>query len=68
MDPVWFCVGLVTGMVIFSGATGSGDRKKLQRQLTAAIKAGEVSVVDKDGKSVTAESLLNLLQEQFKKA
>ena len=55
--------GFAAGMVIFGGAAG-----KFQRQLTAAIEGGEISIVDKNGESVTVESLLKLLQEQFKKA
>jgi len=55
--------GIGAGMVIFGGA-----ENKFQRQLTAAIEAGEISIVDKNGESVTVESLLKLLQEQFKKA
>ena len=68
MDPTsfgaGFGAGIGAGFAIFSGDAG----KKFQRQLAAAIEAGEVSVVGKNGEPVTVESLLKLLNEQFKKA
>lgn len=60
--------GVCIGMGAFSGMWTNAARKKLQRQITAAIEAGEISIVDRNGESVTAESLLKLLQERFKKA
>ena len=58
--------GISIGIGAGSGAGSGGAKKKLERQLTAAMEAGEISVVDKDGQSMTAESILRLLQEKFK--
>ena len=58
--------GIAIGVGAGSGAGSGNAKKKLERQLTAAMEAGEISVVNKDGQSMTAESILRLLQEQFK--
>ena len=45
-------IGLVIGMGAFGGG-GHLKKKKLQNQLAAAIETGEISILDKNGKSVT---------------
>ncbi len=50
-------------------ASGSGAaRKKVQRQLEKAIEDGEISIRDKDGTALTAESLFERLHQHSKKA
>jgi hypothetical protein len=64
----YYVVGFATGFAVGAGVGSGGARKKLQRRLTAAIEAGEISLADRNGEAVTAESLLKLLREQFRKA
>lgn len=61
-----FGAGIGAGIAIGVGAGSGNAKKKLERQLTAAMEAGEISVVDKAGQSMTAASILRLLQEHFK--
>ena len=49
-------------------AGAGGAMEKVKQQLTAAISSGEISIVGKDGESMTSESLLQLLEEKFNKA
>ena len=53
-------VGIAIGAGAFSGS-GHFKKKNFQNQLAAAIEAGEISILDKNGKSITAEALFNLL-------
>lgn len=55
--------GIAIGIGAGSGAGSGSARKKFERRLNEAIEAGEISVVDKGGQSMTAESILRLLQE-----
>ena len=60
--------GLVTGMLFGLAGGASFASKKIGRQLTAAIESGDISVVGKDNKSMTADSIVELLNEKFDKA
>ena len=62
-----FGAGIGAGIAVGVGAGSETAKKKFGRQLTAAIEAGEISVVNKDGEPMTAESILRLIQEQFKR-
>ena len=53
--------GIAIGMGASFGGSGRLKKKKLQNQLAAAIETGEISILDKNGKSVTAEALFKLL-------
>ncbi len=53
-------VGIAIGAGAFSGS-GYFKKKKFQNQLAAAIETGEISILDKNGKSITSETLFNLL-------
>lgn len=60
--------GIVTG-ILFGAAGGAAfANKKIGRQLTAAIESDEISVVGKDGKPMTSDSIFGLLNENFDKA
>jgi hypothetical protein len=52
-----FAAGIASGVEIGR----SSKQKKFRRQLEAAIKAGKISIVDKDRESVSAESLCRYL-------
>ena len=55
--------GLALGIVLFGGSGGAA-REDVKRRLTAAIETGELSVVDKNGATMTADSIFELLQEK----
>ena len=59
-----FAAGIGTGMAVGSGSGQSTAIEKLKRQLASAIEAGEISVADKEGGVMTADSLLSLLQQK----
>lgn len=54
-------VGIAIGAGAFSGG-GHLKKKKLQNKLATAIEVGEISILDKNGESVTAEALFKLLK------
>ena len=63
-----FGVGLCAGM---GAGNGSGPRfahKKIKRQLNATIESGELPVLNKNGESMSAETIIDLLQDKFLKA
>ena len=43
-------------------------RKKIKRQLNAAIESGEIPVLNKNGESMSAEMIIDLLRDKFLKA
>ena len=53
-------IGLGLGVAISSGGINP-------KTLKAAIEVGEISVVDKNGESMTTESIMELLKKQPKK-
>ena len=65
---VGFGSGLATGIGVGMGSGQISVRKKIERQLRAAVESGEISIVDKEGQPITPESLLVLLKEKFEKA
>ena len=65
---VGISTGLVTGLLFGAAAGASFASKKMRRQLTAAIESGSVSVVDRDGKPISGDSVAELLNEKFNKA
>ena len=62
--PVWFGAGFGAGM----GAGGGGAKKKINRQLSQAIDDGAITILGKSGKELTADVLLQLLNDEYKKA
>ena len=58
-----FGAGIGVGIVLFAGS-GSAAKEDVKRRLTAAIETGELSVVDKNGATMTADSIFELLQEK----
>lgn len=54
-----FASGMATGM--------ASAREKLQKQLRKAIDDDEVSIHDKNGKSLTIEALFAFLDKNYKK-
>ena len=73
-DP--FGAGIGVGMACgfgagFGGGMGAGSgggKKKLKRQLSQAIDDGAVTVLGKSGDELTADALLELLSQDYKKA
>ncbi len=51
--------GIAIGMGASFGGSGHLKKRKLQNQVAAAIEAGEISILDQNGESVTAEALFN---------
>ncbi len=57
--------GIAVGMVLFGGSGGAA-KKDVKRRLTAAIETGELSVVDKNGATMTADTVFEVLEKEFK--
>ena len=57
--------GIAVGIVLFGGSGGAA-REDVKRRLTAAIETGELSVVDKNGATMTADSVFEVLEREFK--
>ncbi len=51
--------GIAIGMGASFGGSGHLKKRKLQNEVAAAIEAGEISILDQNGESVTAEALFN---------
>lgn len=58
-------VGIAVGIVLFGGS-GSAAKKDVKRRLTAAIETGELSVIDKNGATMTPDSVFEVLEREFK--
>ena len=56
--------GIGVGIVLFSG----GGVENLKRQLSQAIDDGAITIRNKSGDELTAEDLLELLGQSYKKA
>ena len=63
-----FGVGLCAGMGAGNGSGPRSARKKIKRQLNAVIESGEIPVLNKNGESMSAEMIIDLLQDKFLKA
>ena len=62
-----FGAGIGVGIVLFGGGGGAARAKKdVKRRLTAAIETGELSIVDKNGATMTADSVFEVLEKEFK--
>ena len=60
-----FAAGIGAGMAAGSGSGTGNATTKLKRQLASAIEAGEISVVNKDGATMTVDSFFQVLQEKY---
>ena len=65
---VGISTGLVTGLLFGAAAGASFASKKIRRQVAAAIGAGDISVVGKNGQPMNCESIFGVLNEKFDKA
>ena len=63
-----FGVGLCAGMGAGKGSRPRSARKKIKRWLNTAIESGEIPVLNKNGVSMSAEMIIDLLQDKFLKA
>ena len=63
-----FGIGLCAGMGAGNGSGQHSARKKIKRQLNVAIESGEIPVLNKNGESMSAEMIIDLLQDKFLKA
>ena len=63
-----FGVGLCAGMGAGNGSDPRSAHKKIKRQLNATIESGELPVLNKNGESMSAETIIDLLQDKFLKA
>ena len=62
-----FGVGLCAGMGAGNGSGPRSARKKIKRQLNAVIESGEIPVLNKNGESMSAEMIIDLLRDKFLK-
>ena len=60
-----FGAGIGVGIGLFGGGAARA-KKDVKRRLTAAIETGELSVVDKNGATMTADSVFEVLEREFK--
>lgn len=60
-------IGMPLGIPIGSALGSKNARKRITHSISAAIKAGDISIADKNGRPMTAESLFTLLQERSNK-
>lgn len=65
---VGISTGLVTGLLFGAAAGAASVSKQICRKLTASIETGDISVVDKNGQSMTAESITQLLTKKSGRA
>ena len=65
---VGISTGLVTGLLFGAAAGAASVSKKIRQKLTASIEAGDISVVDKNGQPMTAESIADFLNDKSNKA
>ena len=63
-----FGVGLCADMGAGNGSGPRSAHKKIKRQLNATIESGELPVLNKNGESMSAETIIDLLQDKFLKA
>lgn len=61
-----FGAGFAVGIGAGSGGGAASAKKNFTRRLTAAIEAGELSVVDKNGATMTADSVFEMLEKQLR--
>ena len=62
-----FGVGLCAGMGAGNGSGPRSARKKIKRQLYAAIESGEIPVLNKNGEGMswyTTKSVINLFEHK----
>ena len=60
---VGLCAGIGAGIAIGIGIGWEGARRKIHRLLESAMKAGNISLADRNGKRINADELYR----QFKK-
>lgn len=65
---VGISTGLVTGLLFGAAAGAASVSKKYRQNLTNSIETGDISVADKDGQPMTAESITELLNKTQGKA
>jgi len=65
---VGISTGLVTGLLFGAAAGAASVNKKIRQKLTASIETGKISVVDENGKSLSADSIAELLNEKSDKS
>ena len=63
-----FGVGLCAGMDAGNGSGPRSAHKKIKRQLNATIDSGELPVLNKNGEPMSAETIIELLQDKDRKS
>lgn len=61
---VGIAIGLPLGIPIGSSIGAKSARKRIIHKLNTAMNEGDISISDKNGNSITAEALFQLLQER----